>query len=90
MENRRSFEIAKIDLNRISKNPESLAAVERERERERERSYLDMRFAQLSHVETTGLLCVAYGNSHIVIRQEDYGITETKGKIKVRIRGKPH
>ena len=48
-----------------------------------------MRFAQLSHVETTGLFGVAYGNSHIVIRQEDYGITETKGKRKVRIRGKP-
>ena len=32
MENRRSFEIARIDLNGINKIARSLAAVERERE----------------------------------------------------------
>ena len=33
MENRRNMKSVKIDFNRISKNPTSLAAVEREREK---------------------------------------------------------
>ena len=51
MENRRNKKSVKIDFNRMSKNPTSLAAVER--------SCLDTRFAQMSHVETTGLFGVA-------------------------------